>query len=122
MVYPALIAIVDDDPRILTLLRLELEDLGFAVRCYTNASDFLESLHNDSPDIVLLDILMPNMDGIECLYQARESGYQGSVLIFTAISDNQKRQEAMLAGAQAYILKPDLFRDLEALIGQYLPG
>jgi len=119
---PALIAVVDDAPRILRLLELELQDLGFAVRCYPNAASFLESLHNETPDLVLLDILMPRIDGIECLYQARESGYEGKVVIFTAISDNQKRQEAMLAGAQAYVLKPDLFRDLDSLMSQHLPG
>ena len=63
---------------------------------------------------------MPQMDGIECLRRVRSAGFEGPVIIFTALSDNEKRTEAELEGATEYILKPDLFEHLEAIISKYL--
>jgi DNA-binding response OmpR family regulator len=116
----AKVAVVDDDPRIRRLLEDELADLGHAPTCYSNAFDLLKELDINPPAIVLLDLLMPQMDGIECLRRMRNSGFEGPVIIFTALSDNEKRREADLEGATEYILKPDLFEHLELIISRYL--
>lgn len=116
----AKVAVVDDDPRIRRLLEDELIDLDYATTCYSNAFDLLNELGTNLPSIVLLDLLMPQMDGIECLRRIRSTGYEGPVIIFTALSDNEKRTEAELEGATEYILKPDLFEHLETIISKYL--
>jgi DNA-binding response OmpR family regulator len=116
----AKVAVVDDDPRIRRLLEDELIDLGYATTCYSNAFDLLNELDTNPPTILLLDLLMPQMDGIECLRRVRSAGFEGPVIIFTALSDNEKRREADLEGATEYILKPDLFEHLETIISKYL--
>lgn len=114
------VAVVDDDPRIRRLLEDELIDLGYAITAYSNAFDLLQELDTNRPSIVLLDLLMPQMDGIECLRRIRSSGFEGPVIIFTALSDNEKRREADIEGATDYILKPDLFEHLELIIRKHL--
>ena len=88
------IAVVDDDPRIRHLLREELIDAGFDPECYKDGFALLEKLTITPPDLILLDLMMPQLDGIECLRRIRQAGFEGPVLIFTALSDNEKRQEA----------------------------
>ena len=117
---PQTIAIVDDDPRIRKLLTEEIQDLGHICAC---VADGFELLDNSTPGpwaLVLLDLMMPQMDGVECLKLLRANGYDKPVLIFTALSDNDKRSEAELAGADEYILKPDLFDNLEEVLRRHL--
>ena len=118
-IHPS-IAVVDDDPRILKLLELELIDEGFLPRCFSDPLTLLDHMAAERPDLVLLDLMMPSIDGIECLRRLRQAGYNCPVLIFTALSDNEKRMEAQAEGADAYILKPDLFQNLPRVIGKYL--
>jgi DNA-binding response OmpR family regulator len=114
------IAIVDDDPRIRNLLHEELIDAGFDPECYRDGFSLLEKLDSTPPDLILLDLMMPQLDGIECLRRIRQAGFEGPVIIFTALSDNEKRQEAESAKATEYILKPDLFENLQRVINRHL--
>lgn len=114
------VAIVDDDPRIRRLLEDELTELGYGVNSFDNGFSLIEDLSHSHPALILLDLLMPQMDGIECLKRIRENSFTGPVLVFTALSDNEKRQEAQLEGANDYILKPDLFENLSAILGEHL--
>ena len=117
---PQMIAIVDDDPRIRKLLTEELQDLGHTCACF---ADGFELLDNSTPGqwaLVLLDLMMPQMDGVECLKLLRAKGYDKPVLIFSALSDNDKRREAELAEANEYILKPDLFDNLKEVLRRHL--
>jgi DNA-binding response OmpR family regulator len=114
------IAVVDDDPRIRHLLREELIDAGFDPECYKDGFALLEKLSITPPDLILLDLMMPQLDGIECLRRIRQAGFEGPVLIFTALSDNEKRQEAEREKATEYILKPDLFDNLQRVINRHL--
>lgn len=116
----ATIAVVDDDPRIQRLLEAEIQDLGHRIICHQNALSFLENLDRDKPALVLLDLLMPEMDGMECLRRLRQTGYAGPVIIFTALSDDEKRREADQEGATEYILKPDLFENLKSILARHL--
>lgn len=118
----ARIAIVDDDPRIRRLLQEELIDEGFEPQGYSDGFALLDQLATNPPDLVLLDLMMPQLDGIECLRRIRQQGFDGPVLIFTALSDNDKRREAEEEGANEYILKPDLFEHLQKVISRHLNG
>jgi two-component system KDP operon response regulator KdpE len=71
---PRSVAIVDDDVRIRTLLQLELEDLGAEVVCYRSAEEALSGLSNDGIDLVLMDVGLPEMDGVTCLRLLRQQG------------------------------------------------
>lgn len=118
----ALVAVVDDDPRIRRLLEEELIDEGFEAQCYSDGFALLDQLATAPPDLVLLDLMMPQLDGIECLRRLRQAGFEGPVLIFTALSDNDKRRQADEEGASEYILKPDLFENLRRVIERHLQG
>ena len=116
----ACVAIVDDDPRIRRLLEEELLDEGFAPQSYSDGFALLDQLASAPPDLVLLDLMMPQLDGIECLRRLRQAGFEGPVLIFTALSDDDKRRQADEEGANEYILKPDLFENLRRVIERHL--
>ena len=113
-------AIVDDDPRIRRLLEEELQDEGFEPHSYSDGFALLDQLATAPPDLVLLDLMMPQLDGIDCLKRLRQAGFDGPVLIFTALSDNDKRRQAEEEGASEYILKPDLFENLRRVIERHL--
>lgn len=117
---PACIAIVDDDPRIRRLLEEELIDEGYQPKCFSDGFSLLEAISGLHVDVVLLDLMMPQLDGIETLKRLRRMGYKAPVVIFTALSDNEKRREAESEGANEYILKPDLFENLAKVIDRHL--
>lgn len=115
------VAVVDDDPRIRTLLQEELLDEGIDAHLCASGLELLNLLKSQTIDLILLDLMMPEMDGMECLERLQAIGFKGKILIVTAFSDEIKRRQAMAAGADGYILKPNLFDDLGALLQQYLP-
>jgi DNA-binding response OmpR family regulator len=114
------VAVVDDDPRLRALLDEELSDEGFNPYLCASGFELLDLIDRHPVDLILLDMSMPGMDGIECLQQLKSRQFGGAVVIVTALSDDIKRREALSAGAKSYILKPDLFDSLPGLIDQYL--
>lgn len=114
------VAVVDDDPRIRALLEEELSDEGVEPFLCANGIEMLELVKHQTIDLILLDLMMPQLDGLQCLQKLRELPFTGTVLIVTALSDDTKRRAALQAGARDYILKPDLFDSLPRLIDQYV--
>ena len=99
------IALVDDDRNILTSVSLTLEAEGYNVSTYTDGASGLEGLTSDKPDLAILDIKMPRMDGMELLRRLRETS--GLPVIFLTSKDEEQDEEAGLAmGADDYIAKP----------------
>ena len=114
------IALVDDDPRIRDLLTSELHDLGFSVFSFADAFDFLAILPSSRFDLILLDIILPQIDGIECLRRLRMLVPDARVVVFSALNDSSIRAQAELLGSLGYILKPDLFDDPAAVLSPFL--
>ena len=85
------ILVVDDDPNILRTLRDRLERSGYEILTASNGKEGLETALQDKPDVVLLDIIMPIMDGHEMLEALRRQpfGEEPSVIMFTARSQKQ---------------------------------
>jgi CheY-like chemotaxis protein len=112
---PRSVAIVDDDVRIRTLLRLELEDLGALVICFGSAEEAIDGIRNNSVDLVLLDVGLPEMDGITCLRRLRQQGLASKVVLMSGHWDPEDEQEIKAAGADGYVIKtglPALLADL----------
>jgi FixJ family two-component response regulator len=108
----ALIAIVDDDASVCEALESLLQSIGFRTASFTSARSFLDS--SEFPDVscVVLDVQMPNMDGLEL--QRHLAGTNPIPIIFiTAHRDEKTRERALRAGATSFLNKP--FSD-EALI------
>ena len=114
------VAVVDDDPRLRALLNDELSDEGFDPYLCASGIELLELVDRKTIDLILLDLMMPEMDGLQCLQQLKKRRFSGAVVMVTALSDDAKRRAALESGAKKYILKPDLFDSLPGLIDQYL--
>ena len=101
----ATIALVDDDRNILTSVSIALQAEGFTVRVYSDAAAALKALTDNPPDLAVLDIKMPRMDGMELLRRLREKS--DLPVIFLTSKDEEIDQALGLAmGADDYIGKP----------------
>ncbi len=110
------ILVVDDEPAILELLSRRLEDEGYRVLAADNGEGALVKVREEKPEVVLLDIKMPGMDGIETLNRVREFDKQSSIIILTAYGSMDTVIEAMKLGAYDYITKPFDLEKLKSLI------
>ena len=99
---------VDDEEAILELLKYNLEKAGYEVRTATNGESAVEQAKRFRPNLVLLDIMMPKMDGVEACRQLRKiSELDGTYIVFlTARSEEYSEVAAFDAGADDYITKP----------------
>lgn len=113
-----LITIVEDNPLIRQLMAEEIEDEGHRVSSFSSAEEFLPVAAKLKSDLVLLDLMLPGMDGLACLRELRRlpSETPHRVVIVTALNDTEARQQALSLGAEDYILKPDLFERLPQLL------
>ena len=114
------VAIVDDDPRLRELIRDELIDEGVEPVVCPDGKALLELLNQRKIDLILLDLMMPNMDGMTCLQHLSERCNTVPVLVVTAFNESHKRIEAKALGASDFILKPDLFELLPKLLERFL--
>jgi excisionase family DNA binding protein len=102
-----LVLIVDDDDKLREFVRVNLEMEGYQVREAASAREGLEALEEQSPDLVLLDVMMPEMDGWEMLRQLHERHGMGAipVIVFSGQVE-EDAGEVAARGAQAFIGKP----------------
>ena len=112
-----LIAIVDDDPRMRILLEGEASDEGWQCLCFSNGQELLDSDQLEQVDLVLLDLMMPVMDGLACLRHLRSRGFRHRVIVLTALCDPQQKQLLLEAGADHYLLKTAVLEGLRDLVG-----
>jgi excisionase family DNA binding protein len=103
-----LVLIVDDDERVREYVRVNLEMEGYAVREAGSAEEGLRVLDEVSPDLILLDVMMPEVDGWEMLRRVQERHGVGAipVVMFSGKVNEQSAQEATARGAQGFVGKP----------------
>jgi excisionase family DNA binding protein len=103
-----LVLIVDDDPRIREFIRVNLEIDGYAVREAGSAQEGLAALEAEPPDLILLDVMMPKVDGWEMLRRVHERHGVGSipVIMFSGKVEEESMKAATARGAQGFIGKP----------------
>ncbi len=111
----ASIALVDDDRNILTSVSIALQAEGFATRIYSDGEAALKAFAENAPDLVVLDIKMPRMDGMEVLRRLREKS-QLPVIFLTSKDDELDEALGLAMGADDYIAKPFSLRLLIARI------
>jgi len=102
----ATILIVDDDPKLLTMLRRTLVYEGFHVFSATNGVEALGEVQARRPDVIVLDWLMPGLDGIGVLEHLRAAGDKTLVLMLTARDAVENRVAGLETGADDYLVKP----------------
>jgi two-component system response regulator ChvI len=101
----ASIALVDDDRNILTSVSITLQSEGFSVRVYSDAETALKALIDNPPDLAVLDIKMPRMDGMELLRRLREKSPIPTIFL-TSKDDELDEALGLAMGADDYITKP----------------
>ena len=102
------ILVVDDDPRLLHIVAMYLGIEGFDVATASNGEEGLREVDAHRPDLIILDIMMPGMDGIEACRRIRSNPETGDIpiLMFSALSGDDDVERARLAGANHLITKP----------------
>ena len=113
-----LVAVVDDDARIRDLMATELEDLGAEVLRCRSGSDLLKATELNDVQLVLLDWMMPGLNGEATLLELRTRQFSGRVVVVTALCDPQVRATAQAAGAAATLLKTEALEQLEHWLNQ----
>jgi len=99
------ILVVDDEERMVRFIRLNLEHDGFLVSEAFNGKEAIQQLRDVAPDLILLDVMMPDLDGFEVLERIRESN-KVPVLMLTAKGEEDDRVRGLELGADDYITKP----------------
>lgn len=116
------ILVVDDEIGALTLIGIMLERGGFDVLKAKDADSALAVLNSDTPDMIILDVMMPRIDGIELckIIREREETSTLPILILSARGDAESVMRGMDAGADDYLPKPILHHDLVAKVKKML--
>jgi excisionase family DNA binding protein len=111
------VLVVDDDEGVRNLVRSNLEVEGYAVREAASANEGLAALEEDPPDLILLDVMMPEVDGWEMLRQIQERFGAGAVpvIVFSGQLEEQAVSQATSRGARGFVGKPF---DLQQLVDQ----
>lgn len=117
---PARILVVDDDPELRTLLQRFLQEHGFHVRSVAGGKAMDEALRRDHADLIVLDLMMPEEDGLAILKRLRDGGERLPVIMLTARGDPVDKVLGLEMGADDYLAKPFLPRELVARINVQL--
>jgi two-component system KDP operon response regulator KdpE len=116
---PTRILVVEDDPNIVDLMRSNLAVRGFETVVSTDGSRALELLDTERPDIILLDLMLPEVDGFELCRQVRERSTVG-VIVVSARGGDHDKVAALNLGADDYMTKPFSIEELLARIAATL--
>ena len=100
------VLVVEDDTRAAHALRLMLRHWGFAVEMCTTLGDAMLMLKHQRPDVVLLDLMLPDGDGAKLLEHMHAEGMAGRVLVMTGVDDGEKLQKTMALGPMGVLRKP----------------
>ena len=114
------VLVADDDEKLLKMMRRTLIYEGFQVYTATNGRETLAQMHAHMPDLVVLDWMMPEVDGLEVLARMRAAGDNLPILMLTARDTVEDRVQGLDAGADDYLVKPfapsELLARLRALL------
>src|ERR1700733_14736064 len=110
------LVVVDEDPDVLDSLGRALRLAGYSVTVASNGGDALDAVARSPVDLIVLDILMPIVDGFDMCRRLRERGDGTPILVLTARDDIDDRVTGLEVGADDYLVKPFALRELQARI------
>ena len=117
---PACILVVDDEESLLESIRFLLEQQGYRVLTALRGAEALAVAAREKPDLVLLDVMLPGMDGFEICRSLRQQGFAGLVVLLTARGDEIDQVVGLELGADDYLTKPFRHRELAARLKAHL--
>lgn len=116
------VLVADDDDTLRLVASRQLKRLGFEVQSAANGLQAVEKYRDFQPNLVLMDIHMPEMDGIEAAKIMREAEDENAAakLIIIAMTASQLKQVVLEAGLDDYLFKPFLFEELREMVGKWV--
>ena len=113
-----LVAIIDDEPDIVDLVSIHLEKAGFEAKGFLNAQDFFDFIGKNVPDLVLLDLMLPDADGLEiCKYLRRKDEFANiPIIMLSAKGEETDKVLGLELGADDYVTKPFSPKELVARV------
>jgi two-component system, OmpR family, KDP operon response regulator KdpE len=111
----ARILIVDDEPQITRVLRTALSTQGYSLRIAANGVEGIEAVHEWKPDLVITDVSMPQMNGVELCREIRAIS-QIPIIVLSVRNQERMKIEALDAGADDYVTKPFSIQELQARV------
>jgi CheY-like chemotaxis protein len=124
MEKPYTVLAVDDENDMLLITRMTLQDAGYRVLTALDGMHALESARRDKPDLILLDVLMPGMNGFEVLERLRqdESTRNMPVVIVSVLTERERTRLVMDEGIEYYLVKPFDRQDLLDKVRRAIEG
>jgi len=118
------VLVVDDEPMTRTLLQLMLAPADYEVYEAGDGFEALEKIEQQKPDIMILDVMMPNMDGLMLcrILREREDTVNTPIILLSAKTTPDAIQEGLIAGANRYLTKPVSRKDLLESLAELLDG
>lgn len=115
---PDLITIIEDDESIREMLRYYFHSVGYAVEDFESGEDYFQAVHDVQPDLYILDIMLPGMDGLEILRRLRGAPDTAHipVIMLTARTAELDRVKGLEQGADDYVVKPFGIMELQARV------
>lgn len=110
------ILVIDDDEKIISMLRRGLAFEGYDVLTAANGAEGLQKMLEADPDVVVLDVMMPKVDGFEVCRRVREGGSNVPILMLTAKDEIEQRVKGLDLGADDYLVKPFALEELLARV------
>ena len=110
------VLVVDDESNIVDILKFNLEREGYEVICAYDGGEALEKAHSEALDLVLLDVMLPVMDGFSVLGEIRKTDKLTPVIMLTAREEERDKVLGLEIGADDYIVKPFSVRELMARV------
>jgi CheY-like chemotaxis protein len=116
------ILIVDDNSELLTVLRLGFKEAGFTVRTADNGADALKKVRSFAPDLILLDLVLPEMDGFAICETLKKNSVTTSIpiVVLTGLSSQLSRFAGLESGADEYLTKPFNFDEVLTKVNRVL--
>ena len=112
----ARLVVVDDEPNIRELLSTSLRFAGFEVHAAADGNGALQLVRDLEPDLVVLDVMLPDMDGFTVTRRMRDAGRHTPVLFLTAKDDTQDKVQGLTVGGDDYVTKPFSLEEVVARI------
>ncbi|KUF06301.1 response regulator transcription factor [Leucobacter sp. G161] len=114
------ILIVDDEPNIRELLSTSLRFAGFGVRSVGNGAQTISAVLEEEPDLIILDVMLPDMNGFSVTKRLRSAGYTAPIIFLTAKDDTEDKVEGLNVGGDDYVTKPFSLDEIIARINAVL--
>ena len=114
------IYVIEDDENIQEIIKLSLESSGYSITLFNNAIDAIVAIHEDTPDLAIFDVMLPELDGISAIKQIRKTNTTLPILILSAKDREIDKVRGLDSGCDDYMTKPFGVLELAARVRSLL--